>query len=59
MGAAVQNIGANQFHKDCTTQASKKFKATKITIVITQEPILFITNKFKKRASLRIRTLID
>ena len=48
IGAAVQNIGANQFQRSCTTQASKKLKATKITIMTIQPPVLmsFITYKF-------------
>ena len=49
IGAAVQNIGANQFQRSCTTQASRKLKTTKITITTIQPLvlILLITNKFK------------
>ena len=36
IGAAVQNIGANQFQRSCTTKASKKLTTTKIAIIPIQ-----------------------
>ena len=60
IGAAVQNIGPNQFQRSCTTQASKKLKTTMITKIIIQlpAPVSLIINKFKKKgASSGIRTL--
>jgi hypothetical protein len=40
VGAAVQKIGANQFHRDCTTHASRKLNANNRIAANKQQPVL-------------------